>query len=555
MKKLILLVVLTLSFYGNFGLSQTITKTFFGQNAWMPDSIGSAVYKGKLHSNWDKVKDSGAGLIRFGGIGVDENKPTNYQYIKMVDAIRNRGMEPMLQVPFANKKYTPQQAAEIVKYVNITQKKNVKYWVIGNEPDLGYKYTNSSQVAAYLKSFSAAMKDVDPSIIIVGPEVAWFNTNILYGLTTPGGPDDVTGKDSKGRYIVDIISFHCYPFNGTQSRADVLSRLTSANDFEADLTDLNARVAKCNNYHNRTGSAAVRVAVTECNIDYANPASDGINGTGANSFVGGQFWAEMLGIAMKKGVAFVNFWSTIEGNNTVSNIGYIDNSTGNKKPTFHHFKMMADNFSGQFTESTTSNPEVKIFSAKSDNYTTVMILNQSQSANLNYTVKLSKESIASKNPLKINVDANINKEYNDYIQNQSTTILVFNSAGLILRKTEYKIADANANKAPVVTVLNQDIISANTEISSDDEPFQMKVFPNPTKGPFNVKMNIANAPQGNVKFELINSIGQIVISRKANIEKNHVVEMVEYSGQFAVGFYIVRILINDQPFTSKVILV
>ena len=76
--------------------AQVIPNTFFGQNAWMPDTIGTQVLGGKLHQNWGAIKDSKAQVIRFGGISADRERPTNYQYIKMIDSVRAKGMEPVI---------------------------------------------------------------------------------------------------------------------------------------------------------------------------------------------------------------------------------------------------------------------------------------------------------------------------------------------------------------------------------------------------------------------------------------------------------------------------
>ena len=105
--------------------AQTISPAFFGQNAWMPDSIGQVKYNGQLHDKWQEIGGCGAQTIRFGGIASDQNKPTNYQYIKMIDSIRAKGMEPIIQVPFNNGAYTASQAAEIVYYINITRKRTL----------------------------------------------------------------------------------------------------------------------------------------------------------------------------------------------------------------------------------------------------------------------------------------------------------------------------------------------------------------------------------------------------------------------------------------------
>ncbi|HEY0030014.1 MAG TPA: hypothetical protein VGC65_04595, partial [Bacteroidia bacterium] len=243
--------------------AQPISTHFFGENAWMPDTIGNAsactdppcILNGKLHQHWADIKNSGASIIRFGGIAPDKNMPTNYQFLKMIDSVRAQGMEPVIQVPFHNYRYTAAQAAGIVNFLNVVKGKNIKYWIIANEPNLGYSFTTAAQIANYFKPFASAMKAVDPSIIIIGPEIAWFDQSIINGLTTPGGPNDITGKDASGRYYLDVISFHTYPFNGSQTRSQVVSKLAAAGSLQDNLVHLNARVAAANSYHNRTGAS------------------------------------------------------------------------------------------------------------------------------------------------------------------------------------------------------------------------------------------------------------------------------------------------------------
>ena len=93
----------------------------------------------------------------------------------MVNNMQSRGIEPVLQVPVYGTTYDATDAADIVYYINVTHNKGVKYWSIGNEPDLpggAYSggYTTAAQVAGYFKPIASAMKAVDPTIKIIGPE-------------------------------------------------------------------------------------------------------------------------------------------------------------------------------------------------------------------------------------------------------------------------------------------------------------------------------------------------------------------------------------------------
>ena len=450
-KYLILAVILVV--FRVAGYAQTISPNIYGQNAWMPDSVGSKKYYGKLHTKWGEIKASGARIVRFGGISADREKPTKYQYIQMIDSIRAKGMEPIIQVSFHNYAHSAQQAADIVRYINIEKGRKIIYWSIGNEPDLEYSYTSASQVAPYIKSFASAMKAVDPTIKIMGPETAWYNTSIINGLTTPGGTYDITGKDANGRYYLDILSFHCYIFNGSQtSRDQVIAGPTKAGGLSENLKTLNDRLAACNSYHGRTGSAAIKTAVTEANIGYKNPSTDNLQGLGAMSFIGGQAWAEIMGIAMKRGVNILTFWSVIEGNSVALNIGYIDKYSGKRQPSYYHFKMMSENMNGTYADGTDNQTNVKAFGSKNTNgTTTVMVLNQDLNS-FKYTVRLNNDAVSGTNALKININAGFAKETTGSIDGQSTTMLTFDASGNLVKRTEYKLyGNADVDKAPTVT--------------------------------------------------------------------------------------------------------
>ncbi|HWY11605.1 MAG TPA: T9SS type A sorting domain-containing protein [Bacteroidia bacterium] len=549
------ILVLSLMFSLKSVQAQIISPHFFGQNAWMPDTIGSTTYYGKLHQEWGNIKNSNAGIIRFGGIGADKNMPTNFQYLKMIDSIRVNGMEPTIQVPFDNYKFNAQQAADIVTFINITSGKNIKYWSIGNEPDLGYSYTTSSQVAAYIKSFASAMKSVDPSILIMGPECAWFNTNIINGLTTPNGPDDITGKDMYGHYYLDVISFHMYPFDGTQTRAQVISNLTSAGKLQDNLIYLNGRIASCNTAHGRTGNSVLKTAITEANIDWQNNAGDNLYGVGANSFLGGQFWTEMMGISMKNGVDMINFWSVAEGNTNALNIGYIDANTNTKKPTYYHFKLLAENFKGNYVDGTTNQVNVKSFGSQNAQQICVLILNEDQAVNHNFKVKLNTTAITGTNTLKININANLTTEYNDVIQNQSTLLLIFNAAGALVKKYEYSLNNnAVAGLAPTLTQFNATGIASQASSEDSGPEFNIvKVFPNPTSNKLSIQLNKNNSEQREYGIEVFNMAGQLVMERKAEFNKGS--EELDLSGGLASAMYIVRVKYRDIMRTEKIMLI
>ncbi|HEV7919800.1 MAG TPA: fibronectin type III domain-containing protein [Thermoanaerobaculia bacterium] len=432
-----------------------ISPRFFGINAWMPSQVGGAEKNGKLDQKWPQVQQSGVRSMRYGGIAVDQADPywidnpsptpSSYcvtgdsretamkQYAQMVDSMRAIGAEPILQVPVNAEHYTPQKAAALVQCINITLSKGVKYWSIGNEPDLMYAGYGAPEVARYMRSFATAMKAVDPSIRILGPETAWYDTAILNSLVC--GADDITGAIGTNTYsYVDVISFHTYPFpdkdgNGTKYWPTRGAVITELDTFKANLVSLADRVSQCNAAKNRTGDNALKIAVTEANINYDNPSDDNLDGVGATSFLGGQFWAEMMGVAMLQGVDIFTFWSVIEGNDVTSDKGYLCRDGVTIHPSYDHFKLMATHFRGNALQTIDTQPNVKTFAAKDTDQIAVMILNEDGAATFPYDVRLDSAPVSGAATLKINVPAGLGIESAGTIGPQSTVLLLFDANG------------------------------------------------------------------------------------------------------------------------------
>jgi hypothetical protein len=425
-----------------------IPPHFFGINAWMPAKIANDDKGGKLEQKWLEIEASGVKIMRYGGIAVDSDANPDLtivrnQYLALVDSMRSRGIEPLLQVPYWGGTYTAQQAAALVSFINgAPNSRGVKYWSIGNEPDLNqtnypYKPVTTAKIAGYIRSFSAAMKAVDPTIKILGPELTWGDPALMDPLTTcTGTGDDITGTDpNTGRYYIDIISFHTYHgFDGGQSRSEVIGTLAPTGGFQQRLGALKTRLTGC---HNRTGLNAILIALTETNVNYQNTndyeSGSDIDGVDAKSFLGGQFWAETLGVCLQYGVDFVNFWSVVEGDE----LGYIGHDSGVKRPSYYHFQMMAKNFRGSVVTATDNRDNVKSFAAKDSDQVAVILLNQEQSTDLSYTVRLNTTTIAT-STLKVNVDAAMTGEASGTIDRQSSIVLIFDSGGALRKKIEYK---------------------------------------------------------------------------------------------------------------------
>ncbi|MFL5753377.1 MAG: T9SS type A sorting domain-containing protein [Bacteroidia bacterium] len=466
----IAIIYLTLSLTSFHCKAQTIPDTFWGGNAWMPDTVGVYpttakwhYYNGKMHNNWSNVALSNITLIRFGGSAADSMLPSNYQYLKMIDSARAKGMEPILQVPARpSMGYDSSLAHSIVQYVNITHGRNVKYWIIGNEPNQypasPVNFKNAAYIAGYIRKYAEAMKRVDPTIKIIGPGMSRIKPEdhndpdqiIVDSLTKTNWTGSIvqlipsTGHGvASGKAYIDYFSWHMYNFDGTgsntQTRSWVLSRLITTDS--ARMGKMKRKLDSCNTVLSRS-SQPLRPFITEANIctqgGGSQPTDDTLGGVKCSGFLAGQHWCEMMSLGIAKGIECVNFWSSIEG----SEMGFMTNATADKKSTYFHMQQMAKWFRGTHYIGAHSTGNIKAFGCKNGNYMAVMVLNQDArgTAKKTYSVRLDNPSGLHGNWVTMNMSTN-STAYTDSIEASSTTLLIYNCNGSIAYKYRYEIDD------------------------------------------------------------------------------------------------------------------
>lgn len=457
--KLIFSLMINSFLVGSLLAQMTIPTNYYGMNGWMPDSLNTTFYNGQVHNLWSAVEDSKPSVIRIGGIAYDKSYPTDYQLIKMIDSIQSIGAEPIVQVPLWAGTETAQNAADIVTLVNVTYGRNVKYFAIGNEPYLSYNaswYGFSSgnylpyQYAADVKTFSVAMKAVDTDIKIIAGELAWYHSWVD-SLLTPGGVSDISGNDGTNDYV-DIFSFHTYPFDSTQSRSAVIGYI---NSFGNTLDGLNSKLATANTFHSRSND--LTFGVTELNVTWRNSKiNNTVDGVHNSSFLGGQWWSNLLWKGIEKGSEMMCFWSVAEGgDNSTTDHGYISHTTGDFRPTYHQFQAMSTYFRGDYYEATTNQSDVYAAASKDGrNGWSIVIHNYSESVSYPLRLRLNTDGISGGETLKINVDGNIEREITDTIAANSTTILFLSPNGWYRGKMVYDLTAAQSNEGFEYTAHN-----------------------------------------------------------------------------------------------------
>lgn len=398
-----------------------IDPLFFGSNYWFTSFNQSGKqYRPDLNSAafpniWKEVINSGVKSMRVGGRGYNTGpqKPSAIsQYLTIVDAIRGQGCEPLITIPFsgvkANILMEAQNAAEIIRLLNVEHKQNVKYFIIANEPGIDYGFDiiheaeYAQSIADYIKPFAIAMKKADPDIKIIGPEMESFQLLVMsYLLSDPANPYSISGLIPGSKlYYIDVFSFHGYPpHEQLNSRKKIYKYPYQTFDKRikqiyrlfpiAKRTDTNLAIAFTEfNIMHGANHAPNNDALTISDINGNVPRAYKLNTP--NSFIAGQWMTEMLCIGLMNHLKFMNLWSVKEsGNRKGSNhdyLGYLHGTSGEKKPTYHHYKLLAGYFNGLFFSNFNNGKAaymskgIKAFASQNTTQIAVLLLNETRSS-------------------------------------------------------------------------------------------------------------------------------------------------------------------------------
>jgi hypothetical protein len=342
-----------------------VAPTFFGQNywSWVPewgDAVAAVV---------QQTAELELGLLRAGGANNDRQEPTPFTLSEIDDFVTFAhavGAEPLVQVPLikniAGAPPTAQDAADLVTYVNVTKAYGIKYFAIGNEPDL---YVEQGLMAAgydanafctTFKEYALAMRAVDPSIQIVGPDLSWKYTSGENDWLTPflQGCGDVT----------DIVAVHRYPLAPTDC-SDVKAYADGAS-YRATLTRLKSIMQA-------TGQQDKPLAITEANISWDGDPMNAVMAASPGSFPAALWLAENLGISLEAGLYSVDYWSLSEG----WTLGFFDGSA--PRPAFHALRLFSNHFGSEALSVTGAPTGVSVYAGRSPaaGSTSLFVINKS----------------------------------------------------------------------------------------------------------------------------------------------------------------------------------
>ncbi|QHI69092.1 GH39 family glycosyl hydrolase [Tichowtungia aerotolerans] len=234
----------------------------------------------------------------------DERKPVSdsfhgsWDVRQLHDFVEDFGAQAIVTVNLGSG--TPEMASEWVRWANMKNGYNVKYWEIGNELEgrweLGHILPDGREMtgeiyAQRFREFAEAMKAVDPTIKTGGPASS----------NDKGAFIKETLRDAGD--LVDFVSFHTYPVKNRQK--------TEAEFFDGALT-LEPALERIHSWiaqYQPDRKNEIEVAITEWNskVVEARDTADLMNGLWATIWIGEMF---------RNGVSFANQWDMITATET-----------------------------------------------------------------------------------------------------------------------------------------------------------------------------------------------------------------------------------------------
>jgi hypothetical protein len=297
-------------------------------------------------------------VVRYpGGNWGDRNDMDEWNLDQYIALSRQFGAEPYIHVRLRDG--SAEKAAEIVRLMNVQKGYNVRYWSIGNEPNLFGDGYDTERFNREWREWALAMRAVDPSIILIGPEINQFIPFADEPYEQELERWMVEFLQANGD-MVDIVSFHRYPFpRGVNAGLPTLDELRDSSTIWDDtIPYLRALIRE------HTGRD-IPVAVTESNSSWA--ASSG-GETTLDSHYNAIWWGDSLGRLIRAGVFMVNQFA-IAGDFGL--LGIYE-----PRPIYNVY-LMYKHFGSEQVFASSADDLVSIFAAlRDDGALTVMLVNR-----------------------------------------------------------------------------------------------------------------------------------------------------------------------------------
>ena len=339
-------------------------------------SISPYIY-GSNYGPWTSVPsgkmpealNSHVTVLRFpGGNWGDQNDIQTYHLDLFMNLCKQMGAIPTISVRLLDG--TPEAAVSLLRYANLEKGYQIRYWSIGNEPDLFGSRPNvdydTMRFNREWRAIALAMKALDPTILLMGPELSGAYTSDF-----ATNPKDTSGRDWMTEFLkangdlTDIVAYHRYPFPKASYAGNV-----TIEQLRKDLPEWTRTVQYLRGLVQETTGRNLPIAVTEANSNSA-PVVQGQ--ASPDSFFSAIWWADVLGRMINENVLMVNQFVLTNASGQSGGWGMI--SILGNTPMYYVYQMYV-HFGTERVYAASGVENVTVYAAKrSDGTLTILVIN------------------------------------------------------------------------------------------------------------------------------------------------------------------------------------
>lgn len=311
----------------------------------------------------EEAANSGITYLRFPGGRWGDLNDIRTQQIDMLMRVAELvgGAEINIHVRLENG--TPEAAADLVRYTNIENDYDVRYWGIGNEPNLFDDYTTEQHNREW-RAIAEAMLAVDPTIQLMGPDTSQYT-----GL--PGrDPVDAQGRNWVDEFLiangdlVDIVTVHRYPFPVGLGNEDILP---SIDDLRANTDEWTGLVERLRQRTLELTGRVLPIGINEANSNWS--ASTGAEAT-PDSHYNAIWWADVLGRLLYQEPMFIGYFDL---QSTRARGGWGLLASFEVRPTYYVYQLYQQ-FGDQLVQVNSDSDTLTIYAAQRDDGALTLIV-------------------------------------------------------------------------------------------------------------------------------------------------------------------------------------
>ncbi|MFO7883151.1 MAG: glycosyl hydrolase [Kosmotogaceae bacterium] len=378
--------------------TREISPYLFANNYWKETSINNSLAY---------VRASSINMIRWGGIYRDEVPRNSNDYAVFKEFIDYTSIEPLVQLEYFSKQSAIDQYEEVLSFMPST-----KYISFSNEaniyPSIVGKSVSINEFNEKYRDEIGSLKEKYSDVVVIGPDFTISNL--------PQYDKWLTEFFERNGSLIDVLSLHYYPFDGSQSEKRTLE----------DIDNLANYIEQVKSLLSKYNMEDIPIAITETNTSYDYR----IKGPGdPSTFISSIWLASAYITAIEEKLWSFQHWCLVD-DGTLSLMNNIDGLV-EYRPTARIYLLFSD-FTNEYIPTNVNTEKIKaVFSPNKD-------LNSIVGVIVNYNDE--KKSIAfEKSGDKIQLTESLNADFD--LPEKSITLVYLNYNLKLIQKKVY--ADQN----------------------------------------------------------------------------------------------------------------